>query len=132
MPKNVVFAILIAIYIILPWVRVNGAPVMWIDIPHRAAYLSGRTITNQDFYPLFFLVSGMGFALFDSYPPGGTIGGAWEMPVHGYRETSGDRFGESDAGDRQGDPPFSPSISHPAGRPNSPFSAGEDLGGEVV
>lgn len=62
--KNAVFALLIVIYMVLPWIRVHGAPAIWIDIPHRAAYLFGRTFTNQDFYLMFFLVSGMGFALF--------------------------------------------------------------------
>lgn len=62
--KYVVWAILIAVYAILPWIRVGGHPAVWIDIPHRQAFLFGRTFTNQDFYLVFFLVSGAGFALF--------------------------------------------------------------------
>jgi cytochrome c oxidase accessory protein FixG len=62
--KNLVFAVLIAIYVIVPWIEVGGHPLVSIDLPGRAAYLAGQTFTNQDFYLLFFLVSGLGFALF--------------------------------------------------------------------
>jgi cytochrome c oxidase accessory protein FixG len=62
--KNVVFAILLVIYAVVPWIRVGGHPLVHIDLVDRSAYLAGHTFTNQDFYLLFFLVSGLGFALF--------------------------------------------------------------------
>ncbi len=62
--KNVIFAVLIALHFALPWIPVGGRPAVWIDIPHRAAYVFGLTFTNQDFYLMFFLLSGIGFALF--------------------------------------------------------------------
>ena len=45
--KNVVFAVLIAIYIVIPWIPINGNPAMLIDIPGRHAYLFGGTFTNK-------------------------------------------------------------------------------------
>jgi cytochrome c oxidase accessory protein FixG len=62
--KNAVFALLIAIYAVLPWIVVRGRPAVLIDIPGREAFLFGKTFTNQDFYLLFFLLSGIGFGLF--------------------------------------------------------------------
>ncbi len=62
--KNVIFAVLIAVYAVLPWIRINGFPAVLIDIPGRQAFLFGNSFTNQDFYLMFFLVTGMGFALF--------------------------------------------------------------------
>jgi cytochrome c oxidase accessory protein FixG len=62
--KNAIFALLIVIYAVLPWIWMGGHPAVLIDIPGREAFLFGRTFTNQDFYLLFFLLSGIGFGLF--------------------------------------------------------------------
>lgn len=62
--KSWIFAVLIAIYAIVPWIEIGGHPAVLIDIPDRQAFLFGRTYTNQDFYLLFFLLSGAGFTLF--------------------------------------------------------------------
>ena len=62
--KTIIFAILIAIYASLPWIQVGGNPAMLLDLPAREAFLFGRSFTNQDFYLVFFLVTGMGFGLF--------------------------------------------------------------------
>ena len=62
--KNAVLTALLAIYLILPWLRVGGEPAIHIDLPGRAAHLFGATFTNQDFHLVFFLVSGFGFLLF--------------------------------------------------------------------
>ena len=62
--KKILWTILIAIYVVLPWIPIGGRPAVHFDIPGRTAALFGQTFTNQDFYLLFFLVSGLGFALF--------------------------------------------------------------------
>lgn len=62
--KNVIFAVLLLIYAVVPWIQVDGHPAVNIDLPGRTAHLLGTSFTNQDFYLLFFLVSGVGFALF--------------------------------------------------------------------
>jgi len=61
--KNVVYALLVAIYALLPWVDVGGRPAVLFDIPRRQAFLLGGAFTNEDFWLLFFVLSGAGFAL---------------------------------------------------------------------
>ncbi len=62
--KEIIWAILVVIYIGIPWVRIGGRPAMLIDLPARHAFLFGNTFTNQDFYLVFFIISGIGFSLF--------------------------------------------------------------------
>ncbi|MCC6781653.1 MAG: cytochrome c oxidase accessory protein CcoG [Planctomycetes bacterium] len=62
--KKIVWAILIAIWVVLPWVKVGGHPTILIDIEHRSFYLFGATLNAQDFYLAFFLLTGIGITLF--------------------------------------------------------------------
>lgn len=62
--KNIVFAVLIAIYVVVPWINIGGAPALRFDVPRRTAYIAGQTFTSQDFYLVFFLLTGFGFTLF--------------------------------------------------------------------
>jgi len=62
--RNIVFAILIAAYILMPWVQIAGHPAVFLDITARRFYLFGASFNAQDTFLLFFLVSGLGFALF--------------------------------------------------------------------
>jgi cytochrome c oxidase accessory protein FixG len=62
--KNIAYAILIAIYVGLPWIRIGGRPAVAIDLPGRHADFFGHSFTNQDFYLVFFLLTGLGFTLF--------------------------------------------------------------------
>jgi cytochrome c oxidase accessory protein FixG len=58
------FAVLIGIYAILPWIPVKGAPAVFLDIGNRRFHLFGQTFVSQDFWLVFFLVTGLGFLLF--------------------------------------------------------------------
>jgi cytochrome c oxidase accessory protein FixG len=62
--KNVIWTLLIALYVVLPWIPIGGRPALLIDLRSRSAFVFGATFTNQDFYLVFFLISGFGFALF--------------------------------------------------------------------
>jgi cytochrome c oxidase accessory protein FixG len=62
--KKLVWAILIAVYAVIPWIEIGGHPAILFDIPHRSAYLFGFTFTRDDFYLVFFLLTGIGFTLF--------------------------------------------------------------------
>lgn len=62
--RNWIFAVLIAIYVAVPWIRIGGSPVLRFDVPNRTAYVAGQTFTREDFYLVFFLLSGFGFTLF--------------------------------------------------------------------
>jgi cytochrome c oxidase accessory protein FixG len=61
---DIVWAVLILIYVGLPWIEVGGHPAIHIDLPGRAAHIFGQGFSNQDFYLVFFLLTGFGFALF--------------------------------------------------------------------
>lgn len=62
--KKIVWAVLVAVYLVLPWIEIGGHPAVLLDIPERHFYLFGETFNAQDFYLAFFLLSGAGFALF--------------------------------------------------------------------
>ncbi|MEM9553606.1 MAG: cytochrome c oxidase accessory protein CcoG [Acidobacteriota bacterium] len=62
--QKYIWAVLIAIYAGLPWITIGGHPAIHIDLASRNAYLFGLTFTNQDFFLMFFVVTGIGFALF--------------------------------------------------------------------
>lgn len=62
--KNLFYTVLIILYAALPWIQLNERPLVHIDLPGRAAYVFGQSFTNQDFYLVFFLATGFGFALF--------------------------------------------------------------------
>ncbi|MEZ4386404.1 MAG: cytochrome c oxidase accessory protein CcoG [Candidatus Krumholzibacteriia bacterium] len=62
--KNVIWSILLVIYLGLPFVKIGGHPAVLFDIGQRAAHLFGGTFTNQDFYLIFFLLLGFGLTLF--------------------------------------------------------------------
>jgi len=62
--RNAAFAVLIVFYVALPWVPVGGHPAVLIDIAGRNAHLFGTSFTNQDFHLLFFVLIGLGLAMF--------------------------------------------------------------------
>ncbi len=62
--RRIIFAVLIAVYGVLPWVYINGHPALFLDIYRRKFYLFGLTFNAQDAWLAFFLVTGVGFGLF--------------------------------------------------------------------
>ncbi len=62
--KHALWYLLIAVYLLGPWLRLGGHPVFLIDIPARHFFLFGHTFNAQDFWFAFFFVSGLGFTLF--------------------------------------------------------------------
>lgn len=41
--KNLLWTVMIAIYMVLPWLKIGGRPALLIDIPARHFYLFGYT-----------------------------------------------------------------------------------------
>lgn len=62
--KQVLWWLLIAVYLVVPWLRIGERPVLLIDIPARHFYLLGQTFNAQDFWLAFFFITGLGFGLF--------------------------------------------------------------------
>ena len=61
--RNVVFAVLLGIYLALPFVQIRGNPAVFIDIANRRFFLFGSTFNAQDFWLAFFILSGVGLGL---------------------------------------------------------------------
>ncbi|MEO8876337.1 MAG: cytochrome c oxidase accessory protein CcoG [Polyangiaceae bacterium] len=61
--RMICFAALIALWVVLPWIHIRGAPAIFLDVDARKFFLFGLTFNAQDTWLLFFLVSGVGFGL---------------------------------------------------------------------
>jgi cytochrome c oxidase accessory protein FixG len=57
------FGGLIALLAGLPWLQLGGHPAVFLDFEQRSFYLFGATFNAQDAWLVFFLLTGMGFAL---------------------------------------------------------------------
>jgi cytochrome c oxidase accessory protein FixG len=57
------YALLIGLWIALPWIRIGGRPAVFLDIDAREFYLFGASFNAQDVWLLFFLATGVGFGL---------------------------------------------------------------------
>ena len=73
-------AILIAIYVALPFVQVGGHPAVHIDIPGRQFFLFGLVFNAQDFYLAFFVLTGIGFTLIFLSAVAGRLWCGWACP----------------------------------------------------
>lgn len=62
--RNIIFVLLLAVYVLLPWVHIGDHPALFLDIAARRFYIFGLSFNAQDTWLLFFLLSGMGFGLF--------------------------------------------------------------------
>lgn len=59
-----IFAVLLLVYVALPFVQIGGRPAIFLDVLHRRFYLFGAAFNAQDFWLVFFLLSGLALALF--------------------------------------------------------------------
>jgi cytochrome c oxidase accessory protein FixG len=55
--------VLLVVLLGTPWVQIGGRPAILLDIPHRQFFLLGQSYNAQDAFLLFFLLTGVGFAL---------------------------------------------------------------------
>ena len=56
--------VLIAIYLLLPWIPVDGYPAVFLDVAEGRFHFFGYTLAAQDGWLLFFALTGVGFGLF--------------------------------------------------------------------
>lgn len=92
--------VLIAIYLLMPWIPINGYPALFLDIAARRFHFFGLTLSAQDTWLLFFGVTGLGFALFFLTALFGRLWCGWACPQtvfldHVYRRI--ERWLEGDA-----------------------------------
>ena len=91
---------LIAFYLSLPWIRINGHPAVFLDVASRRFHLFGLTLAAQDLWLIFFVISGLGFSLFFVTALLGRVWCGWACPQtvfldHVYRRI--ERWVEGDA-----------------------------------
>lgn len=48
---------MIAFFLLLPWLKVNGYPALQLDVPHRRFFLAGQLFLAQDIPGVFFIVA---------------------------------------------------------------------------
>ncbi len=78
--RRVVAGLLMVVYATLPWIPVNGAPAVFLDVEMRRFHAFGLTLVAQDLWVLFFAISGMGFVLFVITAVLGRIWCGWACP----------------------------------------------------
>jgi cytochrome c oxidase accessory protein FixG len=71
---------LIAFYLALPWIPVNGYPAVFLDVAERRFHLFGVTFAAQDMWLLFFVITGLGFSLFFVTALLGRVWCGWYCP----------------------------------------------------
>ncbi len=78
--RKVVAAVILAAYVLLPWIKINGHPAVFLDVAERRFYLVGLTFAPQDLWLMFFLITGLGFTLFFVTALLGRIWCGWACP----------------------------------------------------
>jgi cytochrome c oxidase accessory protein FixG len=78
--RKLVFALLIAWWAALPWVKIAGHPAVFIDVEHRLFYLFGATFNAQDIWLVFFLLTGVAWALAYMTALWGRVWCGWACP----------------------------------------------------
>jgi cytochrome c oxidase accessory protein FixG len=77
---------LIALFIALPWIPVNGYPAVFLDLAERRFHLFGITLAAQELWLLFFMLTGMAFLLFYLTALFGRVWCGWACPQTVYLE----------------------------------------------
>lgn len=78
--RRVSAVFLIALYLSLPWWKLNGYPAVFLDVAERRFHLFGLTLAAQDLWLLFFLITGAGFSLFFLTALLGRVWCGWACP----------------------------------------------------
>lgn len=92
---------LIAVYVVLPFVKINGEPAVFLDLMHGKMHLFGITLMFQDLWLLFFLITGLGFSLFLVTAILGRIWCGWACPETVFLDHVFRRFERLIEGDAQ-------------------------------
>lgn len=74
------FAVLIAVYVALPWIPIGGHPAVFIDIPRRHFHLFGATFNAQDIWMMLVVLLGFGFILLVATALLGRVWCGWACP----------------------------------------------------
>ena len=102
--RRITAILLIAVYVLLPWIPVKGNPAVLLDAANLRFHFFGLTLAAQDFWLFFFLISGLGFLLFYVTALFGRLWCGWACPQtifleHVFRRI--ERVLEGDSGARR-------------------------------
>lgn len=78
--RRIVAILLIVVYVAMPWIQINGAPAIFLDVEMRRFHIFGLTLVPQDLWVMFFAISGLGFLLFVVTAVLGRIWCGWACP----------------------------------------------------
>lgn len=78
--RRIFGVLLIGIYVLLPWIPINGSPAVFLDVEHRMFHLFGLTLVPQDLWVMFFAITGLGFSLFFITALLGRLWCGWACP----------------------------------------------------
>ena len=78
--RKIFFGFLIAVYVLLPWIQIGGHPALFLDIEHRQFDIFGMTFNAQDAWLLFFLLTGIAFAILSLTAIAGRVWCGWGCP----------------------------------------------------
>ncbi len=78
--RTVVFAVLIAIFVALPFVTINGRPGIWLDMAGRSFHFLGFSVGPTQTYLLFFIALALAFALVVASALWGRVWCGWACP----------------------------------------------------
>ncbi|MBI2391326.1 MAG: cytochrome c oxidase accessory protein CcoG [Deltaproteobacteria bacterium] len=78
--RRLVFAVLIAFWAIVPFLRVDGRPFLMLDVEHRRFFIFGGVFGAQDAWRLWFILTGVGLALVITTSLFGRVWCGWTCP----------------------------------------------------
>ena len=78
--RMIVGLLIMAVYVALPWIPVNGHPAVFLDVMNRQFHLVGLTFVTQDLWLGFFVITGVGFSLFYITALLGRVWCGWACP----------------------------------------------------
>ena len=78
--RRLVAVLILGAYILLPWIKINGYPAVFLDVAERRFHLFGLTFAPQDLWLMFFFITGLGFALFFVTALLGRLWCGWACP----------------------------------------------------
>jgi cytochrome c oxidase accessory protein FixG len=101
--RTIVGVILLAVYVGLPWIQINGNPAVFMDVMQRQFHFFGLTFLMQDMWLGFFLVTGLGFGLFYVTALIGRVWCGWVCPQTVFLDVARrmERWFEGDASARR-------------------------------